>query len=274
MPETPRTWWFDPVPVLKRQALALIVSAAGLFAVFRWEESPWWLFLMLMGAVWPLMHWAGDMPPRLACLMSGGLVVVGADTDVISIPLAVARIQETAKGTQITWEEDESAPTSVPLPGFADTEQVTAAIEAARETGAPRTTRSMAARLPLAPVLTPWRWMSKAWYGLLLVPIFALLFQFTDLPFYALPLVVAALPWLELPRSKQPWAALTPAGLWLLRNGQATLLIPAAAITGARPYLWADCTVTTTDPEHPTLKLGILPDDLRRILSPGGASHV
>lgn len=280
MPETPQTWWFDPVPVLKRQTLVGLAFAACIAAIDLLPHRPWWLFLLFIVAGIVALRLVGNLPPRLACLAAGGLAVVDADGYVTHIPLAVAGVRGTPKGCQVTWE-DQYLPTPVQLPGFEDSHALMAAIEAARtEPGAsPRTSRDMAARLPVVPVLTPWRWTRGAAYLLNIIgfPLLFTWFRPDGLRSYHMALLVGLmiLPgfWIDQQRRKQPWVAVTPAGLWLLRQEQPPHLIPADAMTGARPSLWADSTVQTSDPDCPKLKIGTTPDVLSFVLTPGGAPH-
>jgi hypothetical protein len=273
MPETPQTWWFNPVPVLKRQTLVYLFIFASLAAISLLEHRPWWLFFAFLAAIFVAARVAGPLPPQLACLASGGLAVIDSSGNVIHIPLAVAAVSTTPKGCAVTWEEDQSPRESIKLPGFTETDHLAAAIEAARADGSPRTGREMAAQLPMAPVLIPSRWVTSHGFGALAMIVIIMARAWFEWPFYTMVPPVLAFFWLDLQRRKQPWVAVNPAGLWLLRHNQDPRLIPACAVTGARPYLWADCIVQTTDPNCPTLKLGILPDDLRRILTPGGAFH-
>jgi hypothetical protein len=273
MPEMPvRVWWSDPNPALKPTILALIfLTAVGILWTEKWAESPLWVDAALFAiclAVLVLVEWKAGAPPhRLVCLTTGVLVVIDHKGAVTRIPLATASLRTTKNGCQIEWE-GEKGPTKFFLPRFTEPHRLASAIETPRAEESPVT----AAKLPVAPVLTLSRWIGSQYWFVAMTGI-SLAATMTDRDWLYAFMPLFFWPWLDLFRWNQPWVIITPAGLWLLRHDKDPRLIPAGAITGARPYLWADCIVKTTDPNYPTLKLGFLPDDLRRILTPGGAFH-
>lgn len=273
MSETPvRVWWSDPRPTLTPTILTLVfITAVGILWTEKWAESPLWadaaLFAVCL-AVLIVVEWrAGALPNRLVCLTSGVLVVIDHKATVNRIPLATASLRTAKNGCQIEWEGEKGS-TRLFLPRFTELDRLASAIEKARAEESPVT----AVQLPVAPVLTLSRWIGSQYWFVAMSGI-SLGATMTDYDWLYAFMPLFVIPWLDLFRWNQPWVIITPVGLWLLRHDRDPRLIPAGAVTSARPYLWDDCTVRTTDPAHPSLKLGIRPEDLARILTAGGASH-